>query len=117
LPGTERTPRKETKPDDEELSEDAAGSQPFAEMGSLGHTHQMFTRPPEIDNSDLEGEHKGELKMNLVEHLDYELIPEEMWLRLVEWYGGGPAIMRKVICMELTRYHRWSSTRRFSWSL
>jgi len=56
-------------------------------------------RPPEIDNSDLEGEHKGELKMNLVEHLDFELIPEEMWLRLVEWYGGGPALPRKVICM------------------
>lgn len=59
----------------------------------------MPARPPEIDNSDLEGEHKGELRMNLVEHLDYdaclhymssckaleELIPEEMWLRLVEW--------------------------------
>eukprot|EP00435_Cladocopium_sp_Y103_P050390 s595_g15.t1 len=56
-------------------------------------------RPPEIDNSDLEGEHKGELKMNLVEHLDFDLIPEEMWLRLVEWYGGGPALPRKVICM------------------
>jgi len=62
-------------------------------------SHHMSSRPPEIDNSDLEGEHKGELKMNLVEHLDYELIPEEMWLKLVEWYGGGPAILRKVICM------------------
>jgi len=66
---------------------------------SLSGMHHMLTRPPEIDNSDLEGEHKGELKMNLVEHLDYELIPEEMWQRLVEWYGGGPAIPRKVICM------------------
>ncbi|CAK0869140.1 unnamed protein product [Prorocentrum cordatum] len=64
-----------------------------------GGPHRLPARPPEIDNSDLEGEHKGELKMNLVEHLDYELIPEEMWLKLVEWYGGGPAIMRKVICM------------------
>ncbi|CAK9114429.1 unnamed protein product [Durusdinium trenchii] len=60
-------------------------------------------RPPEIDNSDLEGEHKGELKMNLVEHLDFELIPEEMWLRLVEWYGGGPALPRTVICMGRDR--------------
>lgn len=65
----------------------------------MGSAHHMLTRPPEIDNSDLEGEHKGELKMNLVEHLDYELIPEEMWLKLVEWYGGGPVILRKVICM------------------
>lgn len=80
---------------------------PFSEDASLEECiypfevggHHMVTRPPEIDNSDLEGEHKGELKMNLVEHLDYELIPEEMWLKLVEWYGGGPAILRKVICM------------------
>eukprot|EP00929_Paragymnodinium_shiwhaense_P097776 TRINITY_DN59371_c0_g1_i1.p1 TRINITY_DN59371_c0_g1~~TRINITY_DN59371_c0_g1_i1.p1 ORF type:complete len:2293 (+),score=533.78 TRINITY_DN59371_c0_g1_i1:227-7105(+) len=72
------------------------GSASAAALGGLQH---MSTRPPEIDNSDLEGEHKGELKMNLVEHLDYELIPEEMWLKLVEWYGGGPAILRKVICM------------------
>lgn len=65
----------------------------------VGGSAQHLTRPPEVDNSDLEGEHKGILKMNLVEHLDYELIPEEMWQHLVEWYGGGPAIPRKVICM------------------
>jgi len=71
-------------------------------MGHGGHGHHHHIsggRPPEIDNTDLEGEHKGELKMNLVEHLDYELIPEEMWHKLMEWYGGGPAILRKVICM------------------
>lgn len=64
----------------------------------------LSARPLEIDNSDLEGEHKGELKMNLVEHLDFELIPEQMWLRLVEWYGGGPALPRKVICMGRDRH-------------
>eukprot|EP00930_Biecheleria_cincta_P011970 TRINITY_DN11519_c0_g1_i2.p1 TRINITY_DN11519_c0_g1~~TRINITY_DN11519_c0_g1_i2.p1 ORF type:complete len:2103 (+),score=364.03 TRINITY_DN11519_c0_g1_i2:537-6311(+) len=68
-------------------------------LNELSSHHTLSARPPEIDNSDLEGEHKGELKMNLVEHLDYELIPEEMWFRLVEWYGGGPALPRKVICM------------------
>eukprot|EP00429_Kryptoperidinium_foliaceum_P036408 CAMPEP_0176166284 /NCGR_PEP_ID=MMETSP0120_2-20121206/85042_1 /TAXON_ID=160619 /ORGANISM="Kryptoperidinium foliaceum, Strain CCMP 1326" /LENGTH=828 /DNA_ID=CAMNT_0017503817 /DNA_START=67 /DNA_END=2549 /DNA_ORIENTATION=+ len=82
---------------DDEGSEEMIAMMSDVGMGA-GH-HHILTRPPEIDNSDLEGEHKGELKMNLVEHLDYELIPEEMWWKLVEWYGGGPAIMRKVICM------------------
>mmetsp|Transcript_48065 Transcript_48065/g.112321 ORF Transcript_48065/g.112321 Transcript_48065/m.112321 type:complete len:2082 (-) Transcript_48065:260-6505(-) len=81
--------------------DDLASEEPLTVMSeaSTHGVHAMFMRPPEIDNSDLEGEHKGELKMNLVEHLDFELIPEEMWHRLVEWYGGGPAIPRKVICM------------------
>lgn len=80
------------------FDDDDGLEEPLGVLSECGVNH-MSARPPEIDNSDLEGEHKGELKMNLVEHLDYELIPEEMWLRLVEWYGGGPAIPRKVICM------------------
>ncbi|CAJ1373951.1 unnamed protein product [Effrenium voratum] len=74
-------------------------SLPLFELGNDRNYQSLPARPPEIDNSDLEGEHKGELKMNLVEHLDFELIPEELWLQLVEWYGGGPALPRKVICM------------------
>lgn len=82
-----------------DLFDDDGSEEPLGILNSEGCINHMSARPPEIDNSDLEGEHKGELKMNLVEHLDYELIPEDMWLRLVEWYGGGPAIPRKVICM------------------
>eukprot|EP00931_Biecheleriopsis_adriatica_P059602 TRINITY_DN35688_c0_g1_i2.p1 TRINITY_DN35688_c0_g1~~TRINITY_DN35688_c0_g1_i2.p1 ORF type:complete len:2117 (+),score=462.65 TRINITY_DN35688_c0_g1_i2:173-6523(+) len=85
-------------PRDREVSLDDCGSEEIF-LSNISNHQNLSARPPEIDNSDLEGEHKGELKMNLVEHLDYELIPEEMWLRLVEWYGGGPAIPRKVICM------------------
>ena len=57
---------------------------------------RLSERPPAINNSDLEGELKGALKANLVEHHDYVLVPVDMWKLLVDWYGGGPAFPRKV---------------------
>ena len=57
---------------------------------------RLGERPPAINNDDLEGELKGALKANLVEHHDYVLVPEAMWILLHDWYGGGPAFPRKV---------------------
>lgn len=57
---------------------------------------RMGERPPAINNSDLEGELKGALKANLVEHHDFVLVPDQMWNLLHDWYGGGPSFPRKV---------------------
>eukprot|EP00347_Sterkiella_histriomuscorum_P010752 403375058 len=65
-------------------------SQSFKQM------HQV-ERPQEIDNSDIEGEHPGQLKPNLIMHRDFVMIPEEAWKCLASWYGGGPAFPRKVL--------------------
>ncbi|XP_078151935.1 ubiquitin carboxyl-terminal hydrolase 9-like [Carex rostrata] len=57
-------------------------------------------RPGEIDNSKLvsEGTSNGlELQRNLQEDFDYTLVPHEVWIRLHEWYKGGPEIARRVI--------------------
>lgn len=57
---------------------------------------RMSERPIAMNNADLEGEHKGALRGNLVEFHDYVLVPEEMWKYLSEWYGGGPSFPRKI---------------------
>ncbi|XP_052623564.1 ubiquitin carboxyl-terminal hydrolase 5 isoform X1 [Lactuca sativa] len=59
-------------------------------------------RPPSIDNSDLICESSSEdstpeIYDTLVEGTDYILVPEEIWNQLYAWYGGGPALARKVI--------------------
>lgn len=44
------------------------------------------------------------MKDRLVEHEEYILVPEEVWDKLVSWYGiehGQPAIERKVRNLEL----------------
>lgn len=64
---------------------------------------RMAERPMAINNSDLEGELKGALKANLVEHHDYVLVPEDMWRHLTEWYGGGPAFPRKVTSFKIRK--------------
>jgi hypothetical protein len=40
-------------------------------------------RPGQIDNSDLQGEFEGELKLNILNNHDYVLVPEEAWNSLV----------------------------------
>ena len=60
------------------------------------------TRPPPINNGDLleQGGSEGEgavLRRGLVEKYDYVLVAAGVWQRLVAWYGGGPAIMRRVV--------------------
>ncbi|KAJ1444808.1 hypothetical protein M885DRAFT_551946 [Pelagophyceae sp. CCMP2097] len=37
------------------------------------------------------------LRIGLVEHDDYALVPAEVWELLLTWYGGGPTIERKVV--------------------
>lgn len=64
---------------------------------------RMSERPNAVDNSDLEGELKGALRYNVVEHHDYLLVPEEMWKHLMEWYGGGPAFPRKVVVARVRK--------------
>ncbi|PWA50595.1 peptidase C19, ubiquitin-specific peptidase, DUSP domain-containing protein [Artemisia annua] len=60
-------------------------------------------RPPSIDNSDLicrsasENSPEFEIYDTLVEGTDYILVSEKMWNQFYEWYGGGPALARKVI--------------------
>jgi DUSP domain len=54
-------------------------------------------RPQQIDNMDIEGEHPGQLKPNLLNFRDFVLIPEKAWILFMEWYGGGPAFPRRVI--------------------
>ncbi|KAL1556425.1 ubiquitinyl hydrolase 1 [Salvia divinorum] len=59
--------------------------------------------PGPIDNSDLivnEVKDKDEdlqLHRTLQEGHDYELVPEEVWERLLKWYKGGPVLQRKMI--------------------
>ncbi|KAF5734940.1 Ubiquitin carboxyl-terminal hydrolase 10 [Tripterygium wilfordii] len=65
-------------------------------------------RPAPIDNSDIvqsgsdsEGD-EPELRRSLEEELDYVLVPQEVWEKLVEWYKGGPALPRKLILVGNT---------------
>ncbi|KAL3692569.1 hypothetical protein R1sor_006220 [Riccia sorocarpa] len=72
--------------------------------GSFG---TFSKRPSSIENSDLVVDTPSsesqtsdpELKENLVEDRDYILLPEQVWLTFHKWYGGGPALPRKVITM------------------
>ncbi|XP_068649713.1 ubiquitin carboxyl-terminal hydrolase 9-like [Aristolochia californica] len=61
-------------------------------------------RPGPINNSEIvlngadsEGE-EPELCKPLQEGDDYVLVPQEVWKKLFEWYKGGPALPRKMIC-------------------
>ncbi|XP_058039362.1 ubiquitin carboxyl-terminal hydrolase 11-like [Ahaetulla prasina] len=57
--------------------------------------------PGRINNAELfEDLESYRLKDRLVEHEEYILVPEEVWDKLVSWYGiehGQPAIERKVV--------------------
>ncbi|KAJ0232840.1 putative ubiquitin carboxyl-terminal hydrolase 11 [Hirschfeldia incana] len=59
------------------------------------------TRPGPIDNHgiiDSESDASDpQLLKNLEEAVDYVLVPEQVWNKLVEWYKGGPPIERKLI--------------------
>ncbi|XP_047315715.1 ubiquitin carboxyl-terminal hydrolase 9-like [Impatiens glandulifera] len=60
-------------------------------------------RPGPIDNSDIveNGDYADidqiEISKTLEEGRDYFLVPKEAWDKLHQWYGGGPALPRKVI--------------------
>jgi len=44
-------------------------------------------RPLPIDNSDIEGEHPGQLQDNLIMYRDFVTIPEQVWHLFCQWYG------------------------------
>jgi len=63
-------------------------------------------KPPQMDNSELalmrDGKEYGELKPDLVDRQDYELIHESVWKILHARYGGsGPVFKRVVITKGL----------------
>ena len=58
-----------------------------AEPGPVGNEPLSFASP--------EGDRF--LKVGLVEHDDYALVPAPVWSALEGWYGGGPAIRRPAV--------------------
>ena len=54
-------------------------------------------RPGNINNSHLMEEDGLRLRSDLTEKKEYLIIPENLWNALYHWYGGGPAISRRVI--------------------
>ncbi|KAK4787420.1 hypothetical protein SAY86_011253 [Trapa natans] len=67
-------------------------------------------KPGVIDNSDLIYDCASEetstgidIHDTLLEGRDYVLLPHEVWNQLFTWYGGGPALPRKVISSGLSQ--------------
>ncbi len=65
---------------------------------------QAAARPESIDNSVLGEEQDGKkLRRGLLDLQDYALVPEVVWHKLVEWYGGGPRFARPMIEVGLKK--------------
>ncbi|CAM6081562.1 unnamed protein product [Calypogeia fissa] len=85
-------------------SSESGEPRPASASGSGGSSSK---RPFSIDNADLvvssatsdDDKNEPALKENLAEDTDYILLPEQVWLALDKWYGGGPALPRKVITL------------------
>lgn len=66
-------------------------------------------RPGPIDNNDIveNGDDADidqiQISRTLEEGRDYLLIPKEAWDKLHQWYGGGPALPRKVISQGVVK--------------
>lgn len=57
-----------------------------------------------VDNSSLAGSKPGKLKIDIEEGIDYELLPEDAWKLLVEWYGSpSHTFGRKVIAQGVAQ--------------
>eukprot|EP01114_Cavostelium_apophysatum_P023239 TRINITY_DN8699_c0_g1_i3.p1 TRINITY_DN8699_c0_g1~~TRINITY_DN8699_c0_g1_i3.p1 ORF type:complete len:802 (-),score=231.36 TRINITY_DN8699_c0_g1_i3:76-2481(-) len=67
------------------------------------HTSSDVSRqkPPPIENENVvePGDPAGEerIKKNAMENYDFVYVSEALWKTLHSWYGGGPALPRKVI--------------------
>ncbi|KAK8512013.1 hypothetical protein V6N12_074697 [Hibiscus sabdariffa] len=85
----------------------SSGSRHSNGVSSLG-----AERPGPIDNSDIieNGgdcdckENETQLRRMLMEGHDYVLVPQGVWEKLHQWYGGGPPLPRKMIVQGV--YHR-----------
>ncbi len=53
----------------------------------MNEENKSLLRPGPIDNSDIQGEYYGELRLNLLNNHDYLILPEAAWISLVQWYG------------------------------
>eukprot|EP01113_Clastostelium_recurvatum_P027005 TRINITY_DN3249_c0_g1_i3.p1 TRINITY_DN3249_c0_g1~~TRINITY_DN3249_c0_g1_i3.p1 ORF type:complete len:929 (-),score=274.41 TRINITY_DN3249_c0_g1_i3:1131-3872(-) len=60
-------------------------------------------RPGPIDNEELVEGEENILRRNMQENIDFVVFPVEMWRKLHGWYGGGPALPRKVITYGYAR--------------
>ncbi|XWS65398.1 hypothetical protein CRYUN_Cryun05aG0109300 [Craigia yunnanensis] len=72
----------------------------------------ILKKPLGIDNSDLISDWPSEdsdpesgvvIHDTLLEGRDYVLLPQQVWNQLHSWYGGGPALSRKVINSGLSQ--------------
>ncbi|XP_023638811.1 putative ubiquitin carboxyl-terminal hydrolase 11 isoform X2 [Capsella rubella] len=58
------------------------------------------SNPGEVSNHDLLDSRKGasdpQHRKLLVEGVDFILVPEKVWKKLIEWYKGGPPIPDKI---------------------
>ena len=45
------------------------------------------------------------LKENLIDELEYALVPEEGWNKLYEWYGLVDGQVSSLLYIFVTRYH------------
>ncbi|GJD10560.1 Ubiquitin carboxyl-terminal hydrolase 4 [Galdieria sulphuraria] len=68
-------------------------------------SYKKTQRPGPIDNAYLvksieevdQSSEQVELKPNLLEQVDFVLVPKAVWELLFSWYGGGPEISRPVV--------------------
>eukprot|EP00727_Mastigamoeba_balamuthi_P010597 m51a1_g616 putative ubiquitin carboxyl-terminal hydrolase 11 (873) ;mRNA; f:101802-105321 len=74
----------------------------YAQDFKRGGTTGPVQKPGEIDNSFMLNE--GEPR-SLFAHFDYIDVPEQAWLLLHRWYGGGPVMKRKVIAYNASKTH------------
>ena len=72
-----------------------------AESGLDHEQSQLFyERPRSIVNShllDSKFAHRNWLKKTLVEHFDYEVVCQKVWLHLYSWYSADVTICRKLV--------------------
>merc|ERR1711920_397109 len=63
---------------------------------------KIAMRPIKISNRQLldEDSYFTVLKKGLQENNEFILLPKGAWEQLHEWYGGGPAIERFVVCTD-----------------
>jgi len=85
--------------DDEPLSDDDTATNGAMAASA---TTQRALRPIKISNRELldDGSCFTVLSQELQENNQFILLPQGAWAQLAEWYGGGPAIERHVVCTD-----------------
>ena len=65
------------------------------EIGPVESGQNMYQRPSMIDNASLLLDNNCMiLKPNLIEHHDYEALPQEVWKYILAWYSADWRIVR-----------------------